>query len=237
MEPSSAEDGDKRRRITLSCSPVSFNGAVLSRGRRPSQPTARVRPETHASMEPSSAEDGDPVCQVCNDAPATASMEPSSAEDGDQNRAASMPVLVSSASMEPSSAEDGDMNHPFNDLIPARASMEPSSAEDGDKAVLNAIVPVPSLQWSRPQQRTETGGRLLHQSGDEPGFNGAVLSRGRRRQSCKATAPATRSFNGAVLSRGRRPADENEEEAANVASMEPSSAEDGDPAATTQRRF
>ncbi len=65
-----------------------------------------------------------------------ASMEPSSAEDGDV--CPGFPVdRCSWASMEPSSAEDGDYPGMISPKDPAKASMEPSSAEDGDNALRN----------------------------------------------------------------------------------------------------
>ncbi len=62
--------------------------------------------------------------------------------------------------MEPSSAEDGDDVLPVVDVHTIRgASMEPSSAEDGDSVTrIEGDTDGHSLQWSRPQQRTETGG-------------------------------------------------------------------------------
>ncbi len=84
------------------------------------------------------------------------------------------------------------------------------------------------LQWSRPQQRTETRG------GDGKGaqqvrrFNGAVLSRGRRLPNPPGNSMSPRCFNGAVLSRGRRPQGWQAGRSSPRASMEPSSAEDGD---------
>ncbi len=59
-----------------------FNGAVLSRGRRPVQPQHAAQCFC-ASMEPSSAEDGDSSCITPVEFHGSASMEPSSAEDGD----------------------------------------------------------------------------------------------------------------------------------------------------------
>ncbi len=60
-----------------------------------------------------------------------ASMEPSSAEDGDV-RTLEQRGPADVASMEPSSAEDGDVRT-LEQRGPADvASMEPSSAEDGD---------------------------------------------------------------------------------------------------------
>ncbi len=86
------------------------------------------------------------------------------------------------------------------------------------------------LQWSRPQQRTETGSAVCDRCSASNRFNGAVLSRGRR--PADSTAVPFRgcsSFNGAVLSRGRRLGRFEFGVLGEMASMEPSSAEDGDP--------
>ncbi len=113
------------------------------------------------------------------------------------------------------------MQHSFNGAVLSRgrrllgraliwesdsASMEPSSAEDGDS--VGGIYPTPSgtLQWSRPQQRTETPSRNCQGRPAGWCFNGAVLSRGRRRSTAGRCVIFGQRFNGAVLSRGRRPA-------------------------------
>ncbi len=58
--------------------------------------------------------------------------------------------------MEPSTAEDGDHCR-LSDLFAGQtASMEPSSAEDGDPRLWNHWCLAFRLQWSRPQLRTET---------------------------------------------------------------------------------
>ena len=67
------------------------------------------------------------------------------------------------ASMEPSSAEDGNESTATlgQGGTPA-ASMEPSSAEDGNVVAWQLEDSAyTGLQWSRPQLRTETRGRLL----------------------------------------------------------------------------
>ena len=85
-----------------------------------------------ASMEPSSAEDGNDVGLVTGETHAMASMEPSSAEDGN-SAVDSCGVGAADASMEPSSAEDGNLT--------------------SDSGGFSSGV---WLQWSRPQLRTET---------------------------------------------------------------------------------
>ncbi len=82
-------------------------------------------------------------------------MEPSSAEDGDDQFGEHTKGLVR-ASMEPSSAEDGDWRLRGWIWGEGKASMEPSSAEDGDQVVPAECLNPLALQWSRPQQRTET---------------------------------------------------------------------------------
>ena len=82
-------------------------------------------------------------------------MEPSSAEDGDL-RVGLRGKRHRLASMEPSSAEDGDTSIVGACGMGGRASMEPSSAEDGDRTSGSDSSDEEALQWSRPQQRTET---------------------------------------------------------------------------------
>ncbi len=109
-----------------------------------------------ASMEPSSVEDGNIRDRKGTKTGTRASMEPSSVEDGNL-----VPLLqgkcVIVASMEPSSVEDGNgdgrVRFPWWDA----ASMEPSSVEDGNFGAPGTVFhDTPQLQWSRPQLRTET---------------------------------------------------------------------------------
>ncbi len=132
--------------------------------------------------------------------------------------------------MEPSSAEDGDAKDGigncrnawgFNGAVlsrgrrrsprplgvphPLTASMEPSSAEDGDEDMGVIVGTVVGLQWSRPQQRTETWRSSI--------FGWCLLPPlqwSRPQQRTETTLPVEPPA----------PAD--------TASMEPSSAEDGD---------
>ncbi len=84
MEPSSAEDGDQTRRPVYGAAP-----SLLQWSRPQLRTETRVvgwreTPKRRASMEPSSAEDGDLMCGQVHVVKHAASMEPSSAEDGDK---------------------------------------------------------------------------------------------------------------------------------------------------------
>ncbi len=229
-----------------------FNGAVLSRGRRPPAVIAAAVRIVAASMEPSSAEDGDgrdrpprrgrsagfngAVLSRGRRRIGARSMLPrlrggfngAVLSEGRRQRRRLSCRGDLMASMEPSSAEDGDLpprsQSPQQDV----ASMEPSSAEDGDlSSHLPAVARTAWLQWSRPQSVSDSPWRVAR-------FNGAVLSRGRRLAARVSPSFGRRCFNGAVLSRGRRPGMQGGLCHAPQASMEPSSAEDGDSAITTE---
>ncbi len=103
--------------------------------------------------------------------------------------------------MEPSSVEDGNRPGMEQYSHAAEASMEPSSVEDGntDQTVLVCRLNR-TLQWSRPQLRTETWTRrrmLRHSSGAS--MEPSSVEDGNYSQQYSPFSVATR-FNGAVLS-------------------------------------
>ncbi len=154
MEPSSAEDGDAGTDHRPDPGQLGFNGAVLSRGRRP----------VCSSL-------GDDRRRSFNGAVLSRGRRPERGGSG---------LSTALASMEPSSAEDGDTTGMTSATQRQAASMEPSSAEDGDQERWAEEIEQQQLQWSRPQQRTETGRFTGADCKIQPRFNGAVLSRGRR---------------------------------------------------------
>ncbi len=155
MEPSSAEDGDSCMTVEIKPRGTSFNGAVLSRGRR----RWREGRGSHGR------------CGF-NGAVLSRGRRP-----GGLTRKARRDW----ASMEPSSAEDGDlgMPHPHAGAIERFNGAVLSRGRRQVEATLGITDSI-QLQWSRPQQRTETSTAILSQLVAHQCFNGAVLSRGRR---------------------------------------------------------
>ncbi len=131
--------------------------------------------------------------------------------------------------MEPSSAEDGDISAVDRVFQLDWASMEPSSAEDGDVPISIHCLCPSELQWSRPQQRTETSDAGLEAtrqliasmepSSAEDGDAGRWSDDNRRLLRLQWSRPQQRTETPGVGPSG----------CGSVrASMEPSSAEDGD---------
>ncbi len=156
-----------------------FNGAVLSRGRRRGCARRSAR-RKNASMEPSSAEDGDVFARLV--------------------------MLLS--------------NCCFNGAVLSRGRRQLSiiAKRRGTGGFNGAVL----SRGRRPGAAGNCDAELC------PRFNGAVLSRGRRRAKRSGKQSPGPRFNGAVLSRGRRQSQGVSTMPTYAASMEPSSAEDGD---------
>ncbi len=97
-----------------------------------------------------------------------ASMEPSSVEDGNQNMM-TMRGENTPASMEPSSVEDGNHNKKPEAAGPRRLQWSRPQLRTETKVGSGHLLPFGTLQWSRPQLRTETAN-----SSFSSGFNSAL---------------------------------------------------------------
>ncbi len=179
MEPSSAEDGDCRAAGPVPSLSGGFNGAVLSRGRRQVQAAGRLMGQEALQWSRPQQRTETLLMGRPKIMPDSASMEPSSAEDGDGQRqnVYCSPDLRFNGAVLSRGRRPAEMAKLWCEA--ADASMEPSSAEDGDDDQTACVPILQRLQWSRPQQRTETPNSSLNCQ-RHASFNGAVLSRGRR---------------------------------------------------------